>query len=101
MIILNPHAYSTGVLNDWNVIESGKKHEPPEPPAYIKGVVNNRNIIESGIKHEPPQSSGLQQRCGKWLKHYWKWGGFRRIMCLATFNNVSVIYHTCAVDWEV
>jgi hypothetical protein len=27
--------------------------------------------------------------------------GFRRLMFYATFNNVSVIYHTCAVDWGV
>jgi hypothetical protein len=28
-------------------------------------VVNNWNIIESGIKHEPPQPHCLQQRNGK------------------------------------
>jgi hypothetical protein len=55
MSILNLHAYSRCVLEDWNIIESGNKHEPPEPPAYNKGVVNNWNIIESGIKHEPPE----------------------------------------------
>jgi hypothetical protein len=45
------------VINDWNNIESGKKHEPPEPPCliYNTGVVKDWNIIESGIKYEPPE----------------------------------------------
>ena len=37
------------------------------PPAYNSGVVNDSNNIESGIKHEPPEPPCLQQRCGKWL----------------------------------
>ena len=41
MILLNPSAYSTGVVKEGNIIERGIKHQPPEPPAYIKGVVNN------------------------------------------------------------
>jgi hypothetical protein len=32
MSLLNPSAYNKGVVNDKNNIESGKKHEPPEPP---------------------------------------------------------------------
>jgi hypothetical protein len=47
MSLLNPLAYSTGVVKDWNITESRIKHEPPDPPC-------------------------LQQRSGKWLKHYWK-----------------------------
>ena len=46
----NLPAYSTGVVNDCNIIDSGIKHEPPEHPAYSKGVVNDCNIIERGIK---------------------------------------------------
>jgi hypothetical protein len=49
---LNPPAYSKGVVNDWNIIESGKKHEPPEPPAYSTGAVNDWNNIESGKNNE-------------------------------------------------
>jgi hypothetical protein len=30
--LLSPLAYSKSVVNDWNNIESGIKHEPPEPP---------------------------------------------------------------------
>jgi hypothetical protein len=60
MSILNPYAYSKGVVNNWNIIESGIKHEPPEPHAYSTGVVNNWNIIESDKKHEPPEPHCLQ-----------------------------------------
>jgi hypothetical protein len=93
MILLNPRAYSTGVVKDWNIIERGITHQPPEPPAYIKAVVNNWNIIESGIKHEPPQSPSLQQRSGKWLKHYWKWQ--------KTWSSKPPVYSTGVVnDWN-
>jgi hypothetical protein len=37
------------------------------PPAYTSGVVNDRNNIESGIKHKPLEPPWQQQRCGKWL----------------------------------
>jgi hypothetical protein len=59
MSLLNTTAYSKGLVNDWNIFESGKKYEPPEPPAYSKGVVNDWNIIESCKKHEPPEPSCL------------------------------------------
>jgi hypothetical protein len=76
MAFLNPPAYTSGVVNDWNNIESGRKHKPLEPlwlqqrwgkwlniesgithepsecPAYSNGVENDWNIIESGNKHE-------------------------------------------------
>jgi hypothetical protein len=39
--LLNPATYGKGVVNDWNIIERGIKHEPPEPPAYSKGVIND------------------------------------------------------------
>ena len=62
-----PPAYSTGVLNDWNIIESVIKHEPPEPSAYSKGVINDWNNIESGIHHETLEPPCQQQKCGRWL----------------------------------
>jgi hypothetical protein len=61
------------VVNNWNIIESGIKHEPPDLHAYSKGVVNNWYIIESGKKRDTPQTPCLLLRCGKWLKQYWKW----------------------------
>ena len=48
MSLLNPPAYSKGVVNDWNIIESGKKHDPLNLTVYCTGVVNDWNIIESG-----------------------------------------------------
>jgi hypothetical protein len=70
---LNPPAYSKGVVNDCNIIESGIKHEPPECPDYSICAVKDWNIIKSGIKHESAAPLCLQQRSGKWLKQYWKW----------------------------
>jgi hypothetical protein len=66
MSLLNLPAYSTGVVNDWNNIESGKKHEPPEPPCliYNTGVIKDWNIIESGKKHEPPEPPCLIYNTG-------------------------------------
>ena len=68
MSLLNPTAYSKGMVNNWNNIESGIKHEPPDLHAYSKGMVNNWYIIEGGKKRDPPQTPCLLLRCGKWLK---------------------------------
>jgi hypothetical protein len=44
----------------WLNIESGIKREPPECPDCSTGVVKDWNIIESGIKHEYPEPPCLQ-----------------------------------------
>jgi hypothetical protein len=84
MSLLNPHAYSKGVVNNWNNIESGIKHEPPDLHVYSKGVVNNWYIIESGknviLLKPPAYSSGV---------------------VFVTLHYVSIIYHSCAVGMEV
>jgi hypothetical protein len=37
-----------GVVNNRNIFESGIKREPLNLPVYSTGVVNDWNIIESG-----------------------------------------------------
>jgi hypothetical protein len=41
----------------WLNIECGIKHEPPESPDYNTGVLKDWNIIESGNKHVSAEPS--------------------------------------------
>jgi hypothetical protein len=52
MSLLNPPAYNSGVVNDWNNIESGIKHKPLEPP-WLQQRCGKWLNIERGITHEP------------------------------------------------
>ena len=65
MSFLNP----LPTAKDWKMTETllkvTKNMRLLNPPAYSTGVVNDCNITESGIKHEPPDPPCLHQRSGK------------------------------------
>jgi hypothetical protein len=81
----------------WLNIESGITHEPSECPDYSTRVVKDWNIIESGEGHSEGSClmpltifNPLPLLCCSQ-------GGSRGLFFYSTFNIISVIYHTCAV----